>query len=60
MTKANPVFSWVIGGKTFEFCCPPCVDEFVRMAKESPDDIMKTIGRANPAGECDSPGQPTA
>lgn len=39
MTKANPVFSWVIGGKTFEFCCPPCVDEFVRMAKESPDDI---------------------
>ncbi len=28
--------------------------------EESPDDIMKTIGRANPAGECDSPGQPTA
>lgn len=39
MTKANPIFSWVIGGKTFEFCCPPCVDEFVRMAKESPDEI---------------------
>lgn len=39
MTKANPIFAWVIGGKTYEFCCPPCVDEFVRMAKESPDEI---------------------
>ena len=26
-------------GKTYEFCCPPCVDEFVRMAKETPDQI---------------------
>jgi YHS domain-containing protein len=39
MTKANPIFTWVISGKTYEFCCPPCVDEFVRMAKESPDEI---------------------
>jgi YHS domain-containing protein len=36
MTKANPDFSWVIGGKTYEFCCPPCVDEFVQLAKENP------------------------
>lgn len=38
-TKANPKCAWVIGGKTYEFCCPPCVEEFVRMAKESPDQI---------------------
>lgn len=36
-TKANPACSWIIGGKTYEFCCPPCVDEFVRAAKESPE-----------------------
>jgi len=39
LTKANPRFSWVVGGNTYEFCCPPCVDEFVRLAKESPDEI---------------------
>lgn len=39
LTKANPKISWVIGGKTFEFCCPPCVDEFVALAKEKPEEI---------------------
>ena len=39
MTKASPKFSWVVGGKTYEFCCPPCVDEFVQTAKEKPDEI---------------------
>ena len=38
-TKANPKFVWVIDGKNYEFCCPPCIDEFVRMAKEEPDQI---------------------
>jgi YHS domain-containing protein len=41
LTKANPKFSWVIGGKTYEFCCPPCVDEFVALAKEKPDEIKE-------------------
>ena len=40
MTKANPNFSWIIGGKTYLFCCPPCVDEFVRMAKEEPEKLL--------------------
>jgi hypothetical protein len=40
MTKANPRFSWVIDGKTYEFCCPPCVDEFVAMAKETPEKLL--------------------
>jgi hypothetical protein len=39
-TKANPKFTWIIGGKPYEFCCPPCIDEFVRRAKEEPDAIQ--------------------
>ena len=39
LTKASPKFSWVIGGKTYEFCCPPCVDELVALAKEKPDEL---------------------
>ncbi|CAN5468323.1 hypothetical protein BH11PLA2_BH11PLA2_20970 [soil metagenome] len=39
LTKANPKFSWVIDGKTYQFCCPPCVDEFVSLAKEKPNEI---------------------
>lgn len=36
LTKANPKCSWIINGETYEFCCPPCVDEFVRLAKTEP------------------------
>jgi hypothetical protein len=39
MTKANPKFTWIVGSNGYEFCCPPCVDEFVRTAKENPDEI---------------------
>lgn len=39
MTKASPKFTWVIGGKTYQFCCLPCVQEFVTLAKEKPDDL---------------------
>jgi YHS domain-containing protein len=38
-TKAAAKFSWVVGGKTYQFCCPPCVDEFVQTAKEKPDEV---------------------
>lgn len=40
-TKANPQCSWVVGGKAFEFCCPPCVDEFVKLAKENPNEVKE-------------------
>src|SRR5262249_57466956 len=40
-TKANPAFTWIVGGKTYEFCCPPCVDEFVKKAKEQPDEVLE-------------------
>lgn len=39
MTKASPKFTWVVAGKAYEFCCPPCVDEFVKTAKSAPDEI---------------------
>lgn len=38
-TKANSKFTWIVDGKPYEFCCPPCVDEFVKLAKEQPDAI---------------------
>lgn len=38
-TRANPDFTWILDGKPYQFCCPPCVDEFVRFAKEHPDEI---------------------
>jgi YHS domain-containing protein len=41
LTKANAKFTWVVGGKQYEFCCPPCVDEFVQTAKEKPDEIKE-------------------
>jgi YHS domain-containing protein len=39
LTKASAECSWVVGGKTYTFCCPPCVDEFVRRAKEKPETV---------------------
>lgn len=41
LTKANPACAWIIGGKSYEFCCPPCVDEFVKLAKEQPNQIKE-------------------
>lgn len=38
-TKANPQCAWVIDGQTYTFCCPPCVDEFVKLAKERPSEV---------------------
>jgi YHS domain-containing protein len=39
-TVSNPKFSWIIGGKTYQFCCPPCIEEFVKRAKEKPTTIQ--------------------
>jgi YHS domain-containing protein len=41
LTKANPQCSWIVGGKTYEFCCPPCVEEFVKLAKEQPEEVKE-------------------
>jgi hypothetical protein len=39
-TLANQKFTWIVGGKKYLFCCPPCVDEFVRMSRENPESIQ--------------------
>jgi hypothetical protein len=41
LTKANPKCSWIVGGKNYEFCCPPCVDEFVKLAKSKPEEVKE-------------------
>jgi hypothetical protein len=38
-TKANPKFAWIIGGKSYEFCCTPCIEEFVALAKDKPGEV---------------------
>ncbi len=35
-TKPNAKLPWIIGGKTYIFCCPPCIGEFLTKAKTTP------------------------
>lgn len=35
-TLANRECSWIIDGKKYYFCCPPCIDEFLELAKTKP------------------------
>jgi YHS domain-containing protein len=37
--RANPRFAWTIGGRRYLFCCPPCIDDFVRLARSAPGAI---------------------
>lgn len=39
-TKANPQFTWIADGKSYQFCCPPCIDEFVKQAKTSVNELL--------------------
>ena len=39
-TKANPRCTWIIDGQTYQFCCPPCIDELVQMAKQRPNELQ--------------------
>lgn len=40
-TKANPACTWIIQGETYQFCCPPCIDEFVALAKNDPAQVAQ-------------------
>ncbi|WP_164102420.1 hypothetical protein [Candidatus Laterigemmans baculatus] len=40
-TEASPECSWIIGGETYTFCCPPCIDEFLALAKEHPEQVLE-------------------
>ncbi len=37
--KADLRCSWVVAGKSYAFCCPPCLDKFVGWAKTKPEKI---------------------
>lgn len=37
--RSEPGVVWVIDGRNYRFCCSPCVDEFVRRARERPDQV---------------------
>ena len=41
-TVSNPKFTWVIGGEAYEFCCTPCIGEFLETAKKTPDQIKSS------------------
>ncbi|MDA1249618.1 MAG: hypothetical protein O2820_10375 [Planctomycetota bacterium] len=51
-TRASNECSWIIAGRTYYFCCPPCIDEFVKQARANttplppPDSFIKKAGRA--------------
>jgi hypothetical protein len=40
-TKANPKITWIVGGKSYQFCCTPCINEFVKTAQEKPEKIKE-------------------
>jgi hypothetical protein len=39
--KADPRCVWIVNGNSYEFCCTPCLDKFVKWAKTQPDRIKK-------------------
>ena len=39
-TAANPECTWIIDGQEYQFCCPPCVDEFLKKAKTDPESVQ--------------------
>lgn len=47
-TKADPRCSWVVGGRAYTFCCPPCIDEFVRLAKAYPGRVRSPAEYVQP------------
>ena len=47
-TKANSACEWIIDGRGYQFCCPPCIDEFVRLAKERPDQVKPPEAYVSP------------
>jgi hypothetical protein len=37
--RADSRCSWIVNGKKYEFCCPPCLNKFVGWAKNQPEKI---------------------
>jgi YHS domain-containing protein len=39
--KADSRCHWIVNGKTYEFCCTPCLDKFVKWAKQDPKKVKE-------------------
>jgi len=39
ITGSRGTMTWIINGRTYYFCCPPCIIEFVGKAKTDPESI---------------------
>jgi hypothetical protein len=39
--KADERCYWIVNSRKYEFCCTPCLDKFVKWAKEKPDRIKE-------------------
>jgi hypothetical protein len=39
--KASAAVVWPVSGEVYQFCCQPCIDDFVLLAKERPAEIRK-------------------
>jgi YHS domain-containing protein len=37
--KADAQCSWWVNGQSYEFCCPSCLEKFVKWAKETPERV---------------------
>jgi hypothetical protein len=37
--KADPQCYWWVNEQKYEFCCPPCLEKFVKWAKDSPEKV---------------------
>ena len=46
--KAHPGCCWAVGGQSYQFCCAPCVEEFVRVAKGRPDEVKDAADYVHP------------
>ncbi len=39
--KADEKCKWWVNGKAYQFCCAPCLEKFVKQAKETPEKIKE-------------------
>jgi hypothetical protein len=57
-TKADPRCTWTVAGERYSFCCPPCIDEFVQLAKTRPDRLRRPgdyVQPPNPGADEEQP-----
>src|SRR6185295_9556 len=39
LKKAEAECTWTVQGQRYEFCCPPCINTFVRWAHQEPTKV---------------------